>query len=197
MKLILVRHGETVENNAGIIQGHLPGKLSENGIVQSKKIALYLQDTKINFIYSSDLARSVDTTREIIDFHKGAPVRYWKLIRERHLGELQGKSREDLGWNHKGHKRGFLQPEKGETIETLFERAKKVLDMLTIAHPDDSVLLVTHGGLAKAMISIMENLGLEGYSTLPGLENTGVSTYNFNEESGFQRLEFNSVSHLR
>jgi broad specificity phosphatase PhoE len=31
MKLILVRHGETDENNAGIIQGHL----SEAGIEQA------------------------------------------------------------------------------------------------------------------------------------------------------------------
>jgi len=28
MKLIIVRHGETEENKKGILQGHLPGKLT-------------------------------------------------------------------------------------------------------------------------------------------------------------------------
>jgi len=37
MRLIITRHGETEENRARIIQGHLPGKLSEIGINQAKK----------------------------------------------------------------------------------------------------------------------------------------------------------------
>ena len=40
MRLILTRHGETEENATGIRQGHLPGKLSEKGIEQAKKLAL-------------------------------------------------------------------------------------------------------------------------------------------------------------
>ena len=65
MKLIITRHGETEENKAGIIQGHLPGHLSEAGIEQAKKVAFRLKDEKINFIYSSDLDRAADTAKEI------------------------------------------------------------------------------------------------------------------------------------
>ena len=48
MRLILTRHGETEENVADIIQGHLPGKLSEKGIAQVKKVAKRLKDEKID-----------------------------------------------------------------------------------------------------------------------------------------------------
>ncbi len=37
MKLTITRHGETEENIAGILQKHLPGKLSANGIEQASK----------------------------------------------------------------------------------------------------------------------------------------------------------------
>ena len=66
MKLIIARHGETEENKKGILQGHLPGKLTELGIEQSKKLALRLKNEKIDAIYSSDLARASNTAKEII-----------------------------------------------------------------------------------------------------------------------------------
>jgi len=43
MKLILTRHGETIENQKGIMQGHLPGHLSKQGVEQAKKLALRLK----------------------------------------------------------------------------------------------------------------------------------------------------------
>ena len=65
MKLILTRHGETVDNIKGILQGQNPGKLSENGIQQAKQLALRLKNENIDAIYSSDLARAADTAKEI------------------------------------------------------------------------------------------------------------------------------------
>ena len=39
MRLIITRHGETLENIQGIVQGHLPGHLSEKGKEQAKRVA--------------------------------------------------------------------------------------------------------------------------------------------------------------
>jgi broad specificity phosphatase PhoE len=38
MRLIITRHGETEENKEGIIQGYLPGKLSDIGNIHAKKL---------------------------------------------------------------------------------------------------------------------------------------------------------------
>ena len=44
MKLLVVRHGQTEENAAEIIQGHIPGHLSAKGIQQSKDLAEELKN---------------------------------------------------------------------------------------------------------------------------------------------------------
>ena len=91
MILIITRHGETIENKQGIMQGHLPGTLSEHGIEQAKKLAERLKEEKIDFIYSSDLARAADTAKEIAKFHPNISINFTKELRERNLGELQGR----------------------------------------------------------------------------------------------------------
>ena len=61
MKLILSRHGETLENQQHILQGQLPGTLSPLGIAQAERLAEMLQEETIDNIVSSDLARSYNT----------------------------------------------------------------------------------------------------------------------------------------
>ncbi len=82
MKLILTRHGETIENKEGSLQGHLPGRLSETGKEQARKLALRLKDEKIDAIYSSDLVRTVDTAREIAKHHNSIPLHFVPKLRE-------------------------------------------------------------------------------------------------------------------
>ena len=57
MKIIIVRHGETVGNNLGITQGQNHGKLSKLGLKQVEKLANYLKNEKIDSVYCSDLNR--------------------------------------------------------------------------------------------------------------------------------------------
>src|SRR5690606_30559966 len=104
MKLIITRHGETEENVAGILQGHLPGKLSARGIEQAKKLALRLQNDKIDFIYSSDLDRAADTAKEIAQYHPNAKIEFVENLRERNLGEFQGRKRSEFAWDAKDQK---------------------------------------------------------------------------------------------
>ncbi len=96
MKLIITRHGETIENKAGILQGHLPGQLSAEGIGQAKALGKRLQSEKIDVIYASDLQRVVDTTREITSYHPDTEVIFTKELRERDLGEFQGQNKHEM-----------------------------------------------------------------------------------------------------
>ena len=68
MRLTIIRHGRTLENENGIIQGHLDGKLSPVGIEQMRCTAGFLKDENIDYIYSSDLGRAKESTDEIIKF---------------------------------------------------------------------------------------------------------------------------------
>jgi len=63
MRLILIRHGETIENKKRIVQGHTHGTLSKNGIKQTRLVAKRLSDLKIDVIFTSDLRRAINTAK--------------------------------------------------------------------------------------------------------------------------------------
>lgn len=150
---MITRHGETEENREGVFMGQLQGKLSKEGIEQAKKLALRLKDEKIDFIYSSDLKRAVDTAREIARFHKNTPLELNVLLRERHLGEYQGKRKIDFGWNPKDLRASLIEPKEGETKKQMFDRGKLFLDKILEKHKDDNVLVVGHNGINKTIVA--------------------------------------------
>ena len=91
MELIIVRHGKTLENVNRVCLGHMGGELSEEGILEARKLGERFRDKKIDSIYSSDLKRAVDTSKEVLAHHKGVPFILDERIRERFFGRLQGK----------------------------------------------------------------------------------------------------------
>lgn len=60
-RLLLVRHGETVDNVNKIIQGQTHGRLTLNGIEQAHELGRQLRGEHIDVFLSSDLARAVET----------------------------------------------------------------------------------------------------------------------------------------
>ena len=61
MKLLIVRHGETEENNKKILQGILPGRLTKLGEEQAKELGRKLRKYKIDKIYCSPIDRCRQT----------------------------------------------------------------------------------------------------------------------------------------
>ena len=68
--LYLMRHGQTIINKAGRVQGWCDGVLTENGIEVAEDVALGLRNIKFNGVYSSDLGRAVKTAKIIIKANK-------------------------------------------------------------------------------------------------------------------------------
>lgn len=148
MRLILVRHGQTEENVAKINQGHMPGKLTKQGIEQTKKLALRLKDEKIDKIFVSDLKRCIDTAAEIIKFHPKAEVTYEPAVREQHLGIFEGKPYGTMGKAAAaaGVDPYELKPEGGESFQELRKRISTFMEKLIKTEHDKTVLIVSHGG---------------------------------------------------
>lgn len=64
-RIILTRHGQTLWNIEGRVQGSLDSPLTEKGILQARSLALRLKDEGINHIYTSDSLRAINTAEEI------------------------------------------------------------------------------------------------------------------------------------
>ncbi|MFH1972538.1 MAG: histidine phosphatase family protein [archaeon] len=195
MKLIITRHGETEENKAGIIQGHLPGHLSETGIEQAKKVALRLKDEKIDFIYSSDLDRAANTAKEIAKFHPDVPIEFVKDLREKFLGEWQGKSKKELGFTSNTSLVEFF-PKDGETSEELFNRASNFLHKILSQHHNDTVVFTAHNGINKAMIAVITGKSPDDIKAIENLHNTSVCVFEIDEDKNHKIHVFNCKKHL-
>lgn len=91
-ELILVRHGETDWNAEHRLQGQLfPGpSLNGRGKQQASELATRLEELEIHAIYTSDLARTVETVNFIKKCRPSVPVSVTADLRERNLGVLQG-----------------------------------------------------------------------------------------------------------
>ncbi len=175
MKLFLVRHGQTEENEKGLVQGHLPGTLSGKGKKQAKKLALRLKDKKIDAIYSSDLARALDTAKEIAKYHK-LKVKPVKAIRERDMGKFVGKKmdRVDLA----------RMPDHVETRKSMRSRAKRFLEKVYKKSPKGTVLFVGHAGINKALMTVILDrpaayMGKIGYP-----KNTALNLFEIRPKKG-------------
>jgi broad specificity phosphatase PhoE len=162
MRLILVRHGRTVENELHIHQGYLPGHLSKEGKMQAKQVAKRLSREDIDFCFSSDLKRAADTAKEIARQHPdGLKIIFMKQLRELNVGELQGKTREDVGWDavKKKLNRGW-KPKGGESFKEFEGRLGSFWQKLhkTKRYKDKTILIVSHGGALKILLSKIMNM---------------------------------------
>ena len=101
MTLYIVRHGQTEENLQRILQGHIPGTLTEKGKEEVREAAELLSKEGVKFtrIVSSDLKRAMDSAN-IISERLHLPVasgtdEFFFRDLKRHF--LYGKLSEDLG----------------------------------------------------------------------------------------------------
>ena len=143
--ILLVRHGETVDNARQIMQGQTQGELNEQGRQQAQQVAERLSTEAIDAVVASDLRRAIQTA-EIIAAPHHLPVVTTSLLRERDWGSFTGRFIPDL--------RGETWPDDIESEEALLQRALTFLKYITTTYPDKRVVAVGHGIINKAILAV-------------------------------------------
>ena len=188
MKLIIVRHGETEANILRICQGQTQGKLNDEGIAQARKVAERLKNEIFDAIYSSDLQRALDTTTEIAKFHPYLHINNDKRLRERYFGSFQGQifpeKMED-----------FTPSDEIETPEAIALRLNDFLTEIFAKHPDDTLLIVSHGFTIRTMFSLFYGMDAKNTTEIEDIKNTSVSIVLVDNKS-YNVLLKNDISHL-
>jgi broad specificity phosphatase PhoE len=195
MKIILTKHGETIENKKGIIQGHLQGKLSKLGKEQAKKIALKLRNERIDYIYSSDLARAKDTAKEIAKYHLNVPLILTKELREKKWGEFEGKTKEQLGFPKDKPLNKNIKVKNSESIKQVYDRANRFIKELLKNHKNQTILLIGHGTIDKAIICCIFNKSFKTIEYIKEIKPTSITIIKY-EKNPKLKL-FNSTEHLK
>ena len=165
LSLLLVRHGETLENQQHILQGQLPGTLSPLGKKQAALLAEKLMDEPLDAVVCSDLARSYETACTVAYAHHLEPVQT-PLLREMDWGIYTGKALTDVDWEH--------LPESVESIRKLYDRAGSFIDFLKKRFPGKRILAVGHGAFNRAILTYLNGGNPEDMLEMPIMENTEI-----------------------
>ncbi len=149
MRLILVRHGETIWNHEFRVQGGgVDTDLSEKGQRQINRLGEVLRHEPIDLILTSPLRRTTLTAAAIAAYHQ-APVTTHPDLKEVNVGEFDGLSTVDmpqtftellLDWWKGGRER----LPGGESFQELQDRAWGVVEPHTCNGTQEIVLVVSH-----------------------------------------------------
>ncbi len=186
MKLIIVRHGETEGNKAGILEGS-EGKLSKEGLKQINKLALRLKNEKIEIIFSSPYPRAKKTALVIAKYHKEIKINFIDELKEMYHGSYSGKKTNEVDWEN--------MPSDVESRKNLYKRAKKLLSQVYKKYKDKTVLLVGHNAINKSLIRVILNLDSEDKTKIPQF-NTCVSIFEISKNNKNKVHLMNCIKHL-
>lgn len=178
LRLWLARHGETDWNAEGRIQGHCDIPLNARGRGQALELASELVGSGAALVVSSDLRRAAETA-EVIAARLSLPLELTDRLRERNLGELQGRTAADIG----GASAGFVSrmindagstPAGAETLEGFRGRLGAWLNGVRARPPATGIIVVTHGGCVRALLLALT--GSDQRDAVPGIANCAVLT---------------------
>lgn len=159
MKLILVRHGETIANSKKILQGKEDGKLTEKGIGQAKEIGKHLKDHhKIDMVFCSPLGRCIETLNNILE---ECPIDgeffMSKLIEERDFGEFTGIESRMIDWDDLNQNNKINKEMGVESWDEVKKRVELFLEDLKLEDENKTILIVSHAGPMRVMINKIKN----------------------------------------
>lgn len=98
MKLVLLRHGESIWNKENKFTGWTDVELTENGKNEAHKAGLLLKEKGYTFdvAFTSVLKRANDTLDIVLkEMNLNIPVYYSYKLNERHYGALQGLNKDE------------------------------------------------------------------------------------------------------
>lgn len=167
MRLLLLRHAQSIANAEARIQGQLDSPLSEQGQRQARALAQRLQRESwdITAIYASDLSRAAETAH-IVGSQVELPVALDPRLREYDAGVLNGLTWAEVEAHYPGlwqefQRGGEWVPIPGEEGNGAFQaRLAAFLDEGRARHEGRGTVVIVSHGASLSMI-LLHLLGLE------------------------------------
>ena len=155
MRLLLIRHGESSANAEGRIQGRLDIPLSDRGRRQSDALADRVCQLKIDALYTSPLSRASDTAAPLATRLR-LPAEPRPDLMERDFGDLAGLTRDEIIARYPEYVRARTQGlpievDGYEGDDVFNQRVTQITTEIIEAHPGQTVVAVSHGGVIAAM----------------------------------------------
>jgi len=207
-RIIFIRHGQTVDNDAKVVQGYL-SPLNINGLEQASAVTERFTDTGAEAIYTSNMIRAIETAK-VLSTSLGLPVMQTSYLREKQRPCQQrnlSHDSEEFKEIEKNIRSNYLidnyRYSDEENFEDLKERAFQTFKLL-LEDERDTIIVVTH----RNFLYYLAGFGIFGndFSRASGLvfitklhiDNTGIVEFvnPDNSENGWVLHRWNDHSHL-
>ncbi len=166
MKLTLLRHVESISNKNNSADSRINAGLSEKGRKDARELVNKLKKFNINLIIVSPLKRTLDTLKPFLNSLESKPkIITSDLTVERDLGKFTGSP---MGAFQEYCEENNLdkvsqKPDKGESIEDVYKRAKEFLDYLKKNFDNKIILVCGHKNFLSCLEIAVKNLSIKDY----------------------------------
>lgn len=185
--LHFIRHGQTNWNLEKRIQGQTDSVLTNTGLEQAQKVAEDLKHIPFKAAYSSSSVRAKDTAQAILKHHK-LDLTLRDDMREILLGDWEGRLYKDVAVEDQDNHRHFAEDPSqfdmpgAETFYQVQDRALNVVKHLVENHPNQDVLLVSHGLWIKTVMAHFEQRPMQDLWQPPSMSNCCHSIIEFDPD---------------
>ena len=199
-RIYLVRHGATDLTAEDRFAGSTDVALSDEGRKQVACLAERLKREKLDAIYASPLRRTMETARTLALPHGLEPIGEPGL-REIDYGRWEGLRRSEVEsafpaeyaiWQEDPF---VIAPMGGESGVNVLNRALPVMRAIVERHRHRTVLLVSHKGTNRLLISSLLGFDMRGYRDRLEQSPAALSILDFMSEVRPRLRLFNDVSH--
>ncbi|GGU02557.1 histidine phosphatase family protein [Streptomyces violascens] len=161
--LILVRHGRSTANTAGVLAGWTPGvALDERGRAQAAALPARLASVPLAAVVTSPLQRCRETVQPLLDARPGLTLHPEDLIGECHYGDWSGRKLSELSTEPlmevvQQHPSNAAFP-GGESMRAMQARAVEAVrdwnTRIETEHGPDAVYaMCSHGDIIKSIVA--------------------------------------------
>lgn len=161
MRLVILRHGESVCNKSNVLAGWKNVCLTNEGRYQSKNVCKILKNINFEYIFTSDLERAIETSCIIQkELNQNSIIKYSYALKEKDYGVLSGESIKDLEKVYgsdqvkKWRKSYWITPPNGESLNDVKCRFGSYFDnhIKPLLYRNHNILIVSHSSALKALL---------------------------------------------
>ena len=160
VKLILVRHALTVDNQKSRLSGHIDSSISEEGKEQIDKITNYLKDFDVDKIYTTTSSRTKDTVKKLSEL-KSIEIIEKESLKEISFGDFEGLTFDEIKDKYPKEFQDMIEKgyeykyPNGESLIDSYNRVCIELDNIISNNDDRTILICSHGGTIRNIITYL------------------------------------------
>lgn len=199
-RVLLVRHGATSRTAEDRFSGDASVDLSDEGRGQVRALAARLATYPVEAIYASPLSRTLETAR-ILAEGRALELQQRDGLREIGHGHWEGLSRREVEAQFCGEYAAWqadpfsYAPAGGESGLSVLARALPVMREIVVAHPRQTVLVVSHKATIRLLLASLLGFDMRSYRDRLDQAPACLNIVEFKDPARARLMLFNDVSH--